>query len=558
MICVYSVTIMGISCSAISSFLWISVSLMCFSWATSDPVQDSFLQCLSNHSQSSIVPVSAVTYAPSNSSYTSVLQAYIRNLRFMSSATPKPLFVVTPSHPSHIQSSVVCCRTHGLQIRIRSGGHDYDGLSYVSDVPFVIVDMFNLRSISIDIENESVWIQSGATLGELYYRIAEQSKTHGFPAGVCATVGVGGHFSGGGYGNMMRKYGLSVDNVVDAEIVDANGRILNRESMGEELFWAIRGGGGASFGVIVSWKIKLVPVPETVTVFRIEKTLEEGASEIVHRWQYVADKMHEDLFVRVVVLPATRNKERTIKAKFISLFLGNGNKLFALMGERFPELGLRREDCIEMSWVESVLHWSNYDNGTSADVLLDRIPQSQSFLKKKSDYVQEPISKTDLEGIMKKMIELQKPALTLNPYGGRMSEISESETPFPHRAGNIYKIQYSVTWKEEGDEALNRSLSMIRRLYDYMTPYVSKSPRASYLNYRDIDLGSNGNGNASYEEASVWGIKYFKGNFKRLVSVKSMVDPGNFFKYEQSIPAVTPILRNKVSRLERACAACMR
>ncbi|MCI27625.1 reticuline oxidase-like protein, partial [Trifolium medium] len=136
-----------------------------------------------------------------------------------------------------------------------------------------------------------------ATVGEVYYKIAEKSKVHAFPAGVCPTVGVGGHFSGGGYGNMMRKFGLSVDNILDAKIVDVDGRVLDRVSMGEDVFWAIRGGGGASFGVIVSWKIKLVSVPEIVTVFRVEKTLEQGGGEIVHQWQYVADKMHDGLFI---------------------------------------------------------------------------------------------------------------------------------------------------------------------------------------------------------------------------------------------------------------------
>lgn len=510
------------------------------SMAVSDqiPSHQTLLQCLSDHSSPSSSPISEVTFFPDNPSYSPVLNSYIRNLRFASPTTPKPLFIVAPTHVSHIQASILCCKIHALEIRIRSGGHDYDGLSYVSDSPFVILDMFNLRSVAVDIEDESAWVDSGATLGEVYFKIAEKSKIHGFPAGVCPTVGVGGHLSGAGYGNLMRKFGVSVDNVVDAFIVDVNGRVLDRESMGEDLFWAIRGGGGASFGVIVSWKFKLVPLPETVTVFRMEKTMEEGAVDILHKWQEIADKIDENLFIRVVILPVNRKTQKTAKAKFISLFLGNAQKLFALMSENFPELGVKAEDCKEMSWIDSVLFWSNYPIGTPLDVLLERQPKSEKFLKKKSDYVQEPISKADLEGMMRKMIELKRPALTFNPYGGKMSQILETETPFPHRAGNKYKIQYSVTWKEEGDEAAHKNVELIRELYEYMTPYVSKSPRSAYLNYRDVDLGVNGNGNASYSQGSSWGRKYFKGNFDRLVKVKSMVDPHNFFKYEQSIPSV--------------------
>ncbi|KAL2935244.1 Berberine bridge enzyme-like 26 [Bienertia sinuspersici] len=73
------------------------------------------------------------------------------------------------------------------------------------------------------------------------------SSVHSFPAGVCFTLGAGSHFSGGGYGNMLRQYGLSIDRIIDAQVVDAKGRLLNCETMGEDLFWAIRGGGVASF-----------------------------------------------------------------------------------------------------------------------------------------------------------------------------------------------------------------------------------------------------------------------------------------------------------------------
>ena len=80
----------------------------------------------------------------------------------------------------------------------------------------------------IYIEDETAWIQSGATLGELYYNIAKKSGILGFPAGVCPSVGVGGHFSGGGFGTLLRKYGLAANNVLDAYLIDANGKIMDR------------------------------------------------------------------------------------------------------------------------------------------------------------------------------------------------------------------------------------------------------------------------------------------------------------------------------------------
>lgn len=412
----------------------------------------------------------------------------------------------------------------------------------MAEVPFFVLDMFNLRSVHVDIESETAWVQTGATLGEVYYRIAEKSKTHGFPAGVCPTVGVGGHFSGGGYGNLMRKYGLTVDRIVDAQLVDVNGRLLDRKSMGEDLFWAITGGGGASFGVVISYKINLVRVPKTVTVFRVRRTLEQNATEIVHRYLRVADKLDDGLFLRLTLdVVKTSNQtagNKTVRATFLAMFLGDSERLLSVMNESLPELGLNRSECIETSWVGSVLFWTNFPLGTPDDALLSRTPQVLTHLKRKSDYLKKPIPKDGLEFIWKRMLELETPMLTFNPYGGKMAEISSAATPFPHRAGNLAKIQYATNWDASGTDAANRYIGLTRKLYEYMTPFVSENPREAFFNYKDLDLGVNHNGDASYVEGRAYGVKYFKGNFNRLVEIKTRVDPGNFFRNEQSIPTL--------------------
>ncbi|KAI3945192.1 hypothetical protein MKX01_034953 [Papaver californicum] len=506
-----------------SSILLISVLLFSFSLGTTSIDPGKFIECLKLHSKTGFIPV----YTPSSSKFSSIWQSTVHNIRFITSTTLKPEFIILPTNESHVQASVICSKQHGILMKIRSGGHDYEGLSSISDVPFLILDLSNLRSISVDAESKTAWVQSGALMGELYYRIAEKSKTLGFPAGVCPTVGVGGLFSGGGYGTLLRKYGLAADNVIDAQIVDVNGRILDKESMGEDFF-----------GVILSWKIRLVYVPPTVTVFRIEKRLrdDKGLTSLVHRWQEVGHKLPPELFIRAGIAPVGTNERRTIKASFISLFLGDSKKLLTVMKDGFAELGLESKDCTEMSWIRSVLWYAGMPENGTLNVLLNRT-QSKRFAKGKSDYVKAPIPLVGLEGAWKLLIEEVRPVMTMNPYGGRMDEIVETETPFPHRNGTIIQIQYLTIWTLEGPEESERRINWMRKFYEYMAPYVSKSPREAYINYRDIDLGVSRNGTADYLQGSEWGSKYFKSNYKRLVQVKRRVDPDNFFRNEQSIPS---------------------
>ncbi|XP_008225667.1 PREDICTED: flavin-dependent oxidoreductase FOX5-like [Prunus mume] len=518
----------------------LSVLSISVSWATSATADfDGFLQCLTKHPHSAH-PIQETIYTRQNASFQSVLVLHINNRRFSTPTTTKPLAIIAAKNESHVQATVVCAKRHGLQIKIRSGGHDFEGLSYTSDVPFVILDMFNLKSVDVNLAQKRAWVMSGATLGEVYYAIAAKTKVYGFPAGICPTVGAGGHFGGGGYGFMMRKYGLSVDNIVDAKIVTVKGALLDRKSMGEDLFWAIRGGGGASFGVILSWKLKLVPVPAKVTVFNVTRTIEEGVTNLVYKWQTVAPKLPKELFLRA--MPQVKNIDtkgkKTVAVSFLGHFLGKSDKVVALLSERFPELGLQRKNCHEVSWVESTVFWADNPIGTPINVLLNKPTEPETFYKGKSDYVKKPLPKPVFESIWKKMIEIENIWLDWNPYGGRMSEISVSATPYPHRAGNLFFALYYSSWYDEGIETTNKYLGLIRELYEMMTPYVSKNPREAFQNYRDLDIGANQDSQTNFETAKLYGKKYFKGNFDRLVRVKTKVDPHNFFKHKQSIPTL--------------------
>ncbi|KAL6529141.1 hypothetical protein OROHE_014885 [Orobanche hederae] len=168
-------------------------------------------------------------------------------------------------------------------------------------------------------------------------------------------------------------------------------------------------------------------------------------------------------------------------------------------------------------------------------VLLNRTQPGVRNIETKSDYVQTPISQTGLDGLVRMLYtsEADQTLIYFVPYDGRMNEISKSSTPFPHRVGNLYMIAGLINWQNDGARNADTYQSLSQRYYDYMTPYVSKYPRKAYLNYRDLEIGANNpNGKPSYARASIFWRKYLKNNFDRLIRVKTIINPTNFFKNE--------------------------
>ncbi|XP_075091573.1 berberine bridge enzyme-like 22 [Nicotiana tabacum] len=359
--------------------------------------------------------------------------------------------------------------------------------------------------IDIDVQGKTAWVEAGATLGELYYNIANKSKTLAFPAGTCPYVAVGGHISGGGQGPLMRKYGLATDNVLDATILNVNGMILDHSGMGEYLFWVIRGGGAASFGVVLSWKLQFVKVPPVVTFVNIARTQEKGATNLVRKWQKLVIEFPKELFLRININPKKNSLgQPSIEATFKSLYLGTRCQLQRLMRRKFPKLKLKLRDCEEMSWIDTTIRIDHYMNGSTIQDLIERF------------------------GLM-----------IFTPHGRKVSEILEDSTPFPHRKGYLYNIQYFAMWLKPNQTVEQTKLDWINGIYDYMGEFVSK-PRTAYLNSRDLDLGKTLNGNEKYSEAKSWGEMYFGSNFEKLARVKYSVDSENYFRNEQSIPPIGP------------------
>ncbi|EMS61335.1 Reticuline oxidase [Triticum urartu] len=341
-----------------------------------------------------------------------------------------------------------------------------------------------LQCVRDKIPGELVYTQCSSSFSGvlLYYAVAKNNPRLAFPSGECPTIGVGGHFSGGGIGMMMRKYGLSIDRVVDAKLVNANGELLDRAGMGEDLFWAIRGGGGGNFGVVLSWK-----------------------------------------------------------AVFRALYLGECGSLASTMRDRFPELNMTSADCQPMTWLQSAaLSFFSFTNSKPVeDVLLPRPASPSTFSKGKSDYVRQAIPKAVWKEVYASWFTMKGAGvIVLEPHGGYMCGVPEDATPYPHRRGVLYVIQYIAYWMSaDGGPA---ATSWLDGFYGFMAHHVTKHPREAYVNFRDLDIGQNAleeeDGLGAAENARFWGQRYFLGNYEKLAKVKAAVDPTNFFRNEQSIP----------------------
>jgi FAD/FMN-containing dehydrogenase len=170
----------------------------------------------------------------------------------------RPLFVARVANAADVADVVDFARRHQFEIAVRSGGHSVCGHS--ASEQGVVIDLRDLVSLDIDLQSMAVWAGSGLTAGQVTQALDPHGVAVGF--GDSASVGIGGLTLGGGIGYLTRKFGLTIDSVIAAEIVTETGSILLiDEANHPELFWAIRGGGG-NFGVVTRFRYRLNPLPE--------------------------------------------------------------------------------------------------------------------------------------------------------------------------------------------------------------------------------------------------------------------------------------------------------
>ncbi|EAZ18426.1 hypothetical protein OsJ_33955 [Oryza sativa Japonica Group] len=173
--------------------------------------------------------------------------------------------------------------------------------------------------------------------------------------------------------------------------------------------------------------------------------------------------------------------------------------------------------------------------------MLRRTNNLGTYVKSKSDYVRRPMGAAAWSALFADHLASNNAGvLILEPHGGVVGAvIPDMATPYPHRAGVLYNIQYGVFWwgDDEGESSA-AARRWLDALYAAMEAAVSGNPREAFVNYRDLDIGENAvvGGVTEYESARRWGERYFMGNFRRLAAVKGRVDPGDYFRNEQSIP----------------------
>jgi FAD/FMN-containing dehydrogenase len=422
----------------------------------------------------------------------------------------RPAAVVLCATPADIAATLAVACGRRLPTAIRSGGHSVAGRSSTEGI---VLDVTPMRSVAV--AGEGATVGAGVRLGNLYDALAEQGLT--IPAGCGPSVGIAGLTLGGGLGILGRKHGLTCDHLLGAQIVLADGRVVDCDEQHEgELFWALRGAGGGHFGVVTSLVFRTLPAPAT-TVFHLTWP-PTAAAAVVKAWQAFAPAAPEELDA-TLRLTAAGDGERLPGVEVVGSVLEGEADAAELLGELVGRVGA---DPVEASR-RHLPHRAakRYLEGLGS--VEDR-PAQPGHLYTKSEFFRRPLLDETVAALVEHLTQGLAPGQSREvdflPWGGAYNRVPADATALVHR-GESFLVQHLVQVGANAAPAERAAArDWLARSWALVHPWGSGGV---YPNFPDPDLQD-------------WAHAYHGTNYDRLRRVKAAYDPGGFFRFHQSLP----------------------
>jgi FAD/FMN-containing dehydrogenase len=420
---------------------------------------------------------------------------------FMGDFDRRPAVIVRPADAADVSRVVSLARETGLELAVRSGGHSGAGHS-VSDGG-IVLDLANLRGLEIDADARTAWAETGLTAGEYSAAAAEHGLATGF--GDTGSVGIGGLTLGGGVGYLVRKHGLTIDDLLAADIVTADGQVLRADADSHpELYWAIRGGGG-NFGVATRLQFRLHPVG-TITGGML---VLPATPDVIRGFIAAAEAAPEELSTIANVMPAPPMPfvpEEHHGRVVVLAMLVHAGALDA--GERavapFRALAAPIADLVRPMPYPEIYPPDEGDFHPTAvahTMFIDRVDQDTA------------------ETIDRHLRASEAPmrVAQLRVLGGAMARVPDDATAFAHRKSRIM-VNLAAFYDGAEDRAVQQAW------VDEFAAALQQDDTGAYVNF----LGN--------EDESRVRAAYPGSTWDRLASIKAQYDPDNVFRLNQNIP----------------------
>ena len=412
-----------------------------------------------------------------------------------------PAVIIKVKNAAEVSQVISLACEHGLELAVRSGGHS--GAGHCVTEGGIVLDLSNMKDLQIDSQGRTVWAETGLTAEEFTIATAAHGLAVGF--GDTGSVGLGGITLGGGVGYLVRKHGLTIDSLLAAEVVTADGQILNvYEKNHSDLFWAIRGGGG-NFGVATRFQFQLHEVDKVVGGM----LLLPATADVIASFIAEAESASEELSTIANIMPAPPMpflaEEHHGKLIILAMMVyagdvANGEQAFA----PFRALATPLADMIRpMSYTEM---YPPEEDGDYHPVAAGRT----MFI----DHVDRAVAETILEHL--KSSTAMMSVTQLRVLGGAMARIPVDATAFAHRKSKIMVNLAGLYGNPEEKETHEAWVTEFAKA-------IQQSDKGAYVNFL-----------ADVDEAQVRKA-YPDATWDRLRKIKAQYDPTNLFHMNQNI-----------------------